>query len=93
VGGIVAAVVADKLAAAARGRQVLCVTHLPQIAARADHHLRVAKTVRAGRTRATVEALDRRGRLDEVARMLGGPGDAALRHARQLLASAARGRH
>jgi DNA repair protein RecN (Recombination protein N) len=93
VGGDVAAAVADKLAAAARGRQVLCVTHLAPIAARADRHLRVVKTVRAGRTRATVEPLaDGRARLDEVARMLGGSGEAALRHARELLGPAGRRR-
>lgn len=87
IGGRIAAVVADKLAAAARGRQVLCVTHLAQIAARADHHLRVVKTVRGGRTRASVDALAGPGRVEEVARMLGGeaPGEAALRHARELL--------
>jgi DNA repair protein RecN (Recombination protein N) len=87
IGGRIAAVVADKLAAAARGRQVLCVTHLAQIAARADHHLRVVKAVRGGRTRALVHALAGAGRVEEVARMLGGeaPGEAAFQHARELL--------
>jgi DNA repair protein RecN (Recombination protein N) len=87
VGGRAAAVVAEKLAAAARGRQVLCVTHLAPIAARADHHLRVAKTVRAGRTRVTTAALRGDERAAEVARMLGGEATSeALRHARELLA-------
>lgn len=86
VGGRAAAVVADKLAAAARGRQVLCVTHLAPIAARAHHHLRVAKTVRAGRTRVSAVALDGEERVAEVARMLGGEATSeALRHARELL--------
>jgi DNA repair protein RecN (Recombination protein N) len=86
VGGRAAAVVADKLAAAARGRQVLCVTHLAPIAARAHRHLRVAKTVRAGRTRVTTVALDGDERVAEVARMLGGQATSeALRHARELL--------
>lgn len=86
VGGRAAAVVADKLAAAARGRQVLCVTHLAPIAARAHHHLRIVKTVRAGRTRVTTAVLNGDERVAEVARMLGGEATSeALRHARELL--------
>ena len=86
VGGRAAAVVADKLAAAARGRQVLCVTHLAPIAARADHHVRVAKAVRGGRTRVTTAALVGDERVTEVARMLGGEATReAVRHARELL--------
>jgi DNA repair protein RecN (Recombination protein N) len=93
VGGRAAAVVADKLAAAARGRQVLCVTHLAPIAARAHHHLRVAKAVRAGRTRVTTVALDGDERVAEVARMLGGEATSeALRHARELLGRGKAGR-
>jgi DNA repair protein RecN (Recombination protein N) len=87
IGGRAAAVVADKLAAAARERQVLCVTHLAPIAARADHHLRVAKTARGSRTRVTAVALEGAERVAEVARMLGGEATSeALRHARELLA-------
>jgi DNA repair protein RecN (Recombination protein N) len=87
IGGRVAAVVAQKLAAVADGRQVLCVTHLAAIAARADHHVRVAKSVRAGRTRVSVGALDGDTRVREVARMLGGEAvtRTALGHARELL--------
>jgi DNA repair protein RecN (Recombination protein N) len=93
IGGRVAATVGETLAAAARGRQVLCVTHLAPIAALADHHLFVAKSVRAGRTRATVATLDDHARVAEVARMLGGEaGTAALRHARELLGGRARAR-
>jgi DNA repair protein RecN (Recombination protein N) len=92
VGGRLASVVADKLAAAARGRQVLCVTHLAQIAARAAHHVRVEKSVRGGRARATAGALAADERVEEVAQMLAGgaPTDTARRHARELL-SARRG--
>jgi DNA repair protein RecN (Recombination protein N) len=87
VGGRLAAVVADKLSLAARGRQVLCVTHLPQIAARADHHLRVDKHVRSGRSRAGATVLGGSARVDEVARMLAGDAvtETARRHARELL--------
>ncbi|MBM4439760.1 MAG: DNA repair protein RecN [Candidatus Rokubacteria bacterium] len=89
VGGRAAAVVADKLAAAAKGRQVLCVTHLAPIAARAQHHLRVEKAVRAGRTRVTAVALDGDERVAEVARMLAGEATGeARRHARELLGRA-----
>jgi DNA repair protein RecN (Recombination protein N) len=87
IGGRVAAVVADKLAAAATGRQVLCVTHLPQIAARAAHHLGIVKAVRAGRSRATVQVLTGGDRVEEIARMMAGqaPSETARRHARELL--------
>jgi DNA repair protein RecN (Recombination protein N) len=87
IGGRVAAVVAQKLAEAAEGRQVLCVTHLAAIAARAHHHVRVAKTVRNGRTRVTVDGLDGDARVREIARMLSGDSvtPTALRHARELL--------
>jgi DNA repair protein RecN (Recombination protein N) len=87
IGGRVAGVVAATLSATARGRQVLCVTHLPQIAARADHHVHVEKAVRAGRTRATVRVMSGPERVDEIARMLGGApaSDTARRHARELL--------
>jgi DNA repair protein RecN (Recombination protein N) len=86
-------VVAETLAGAARGRQVLCVTHLAPIAARAAHHLRVGKTVRGGRTRTTVAALTGDDRVEEIARMLGGPSTttAAREHARDLLGAARRG--
>ncbi|MBI1845561.1 MAG: DNA repair protein RecN [Candidatus Rokubacteria bacterium] len=93
VGGSAAAVVAEKLAAAGAGRQVLCVTHLAAVAARASAHLVVSKTVRGGRTRAAVSLVEGDDRVAEVARMLGGdrPSETALRHARELLA-ARRGR-
>ncbi|MBI4634913.1 MAG: DNA repair protein RecN [Candidatus Rokubacteria bacterium] len=87
IGGRVAGVVGQKLAHAAQGRQVLCVTHLAPIAAHAHHHVRVSKAVRAGRTRVGVSVLTGEERTAEIARMLGGETltDAALRHARELL--------
>jgi len=89
VGGRLASIVADKLASAAQSRQVLCVTHLAQIAARADHHLRVTKSVRGGRSRTYATALTAAERVDEVARMLAGDAvtETARRHARELLGS------
>ena len=89
VGGRLASIVADKLAAVARARQVLCVTHLPQIAARADHHVRVDKSVRGGRSRTRAAALGAAERIDEVARMLAGDAvtETVRRHARELLGS------
>ena len=94
IGGRVASVVAQTLAAAADGRQVLCVTHLAPIAAAADRHLHVTKAVRAGRTRVAVAPLDGDERVEETARMLGGPATtaAARQHARDLL-GARRTRH
>ena len=94
IGGRTAGAVAQKLTAVAQRRQVLCVTHLAPIAAAAHHHMRVTKSVRAGRTRATVGALKADERVEEIARMLGGdpPTAAALGHARELLSGAARAR-
>jgi DNA repair protein RecN (Recombination protein N) len=87
IGGRVAAVVAQKLAAAAEGRQVLCVTHLAPIAARAAHHVRVAKSVRGGRTRVSAEIVTGDARVEEIARMVAGDRvtDTARGHARELL--------
>lgn len=90
IGGRVADQVGQKLAQVARHRQVLCVTHLSQIAAYARHHLRVEKSIRGGKTRTRVEALDEGSRIDELARMLGGEQvtDTARRHARELYRAA-----
>ena len=87
IGGRAASVVGDKLAALGGSRQVLCVTHLAPIAALADQHVRVAKSVRGGRTRATTAVIVGDERAAEIARMLGGDasGAAALDHARALL--------
>ena len=87
VSGRAAQKVAEKLRGVAKGRQVLCVTHLPQIAALAEHHLLIAKSERQGRTYTEVTALDRNGRINELARMIGGAviTDTTLRSAEEML--------
>jgi DNA repair protein RecN (Recombination protein N) len=87
IGGRVAEVVGRKLRTIARSQQVLCVTHLPQIASLADAHWAVRKHVERGRTLTEVAVLDRNERIEEVARMLGGATvtDAARQHAREMV--------
>jgi DNA repair protein RecN (Recombination protein N) len=87
IGGRVAEVVGRKLRAIASRHQVLCVTHLPQVAAFADHHFAVRKAVERGRTVTEVSSLGSRERVEELARMLGGERvtDAARRHAREMM--------
>ena len=72
VSGRAAQKVAEKLRSVARNKQVLCVTHLPQIAAMGDTHMLIAKSERDGRTYTTVTPLDLNGRMQEVARIIGG---------------------
>lgn len=72
VSGIAAQRVGEKLYSVSRGKQVMCVTHLPQIAAMADTHFMIAKSERDGRTYTSVTALDRQGRAEEIARLHGG---------------------
>ena len=72
IGGETADKVAMKLRATADGHQVLCITHLPQIASRGNQHYRVEKLAVDGRTQTTIVPLDTEGRVDELARMLGG---------------------
>ncbi len=90
IGGAVALEVGRKLARLARGRQVLCVTHLAQLAAFADAHVVVRKETAGGRTRAEVRTLADDERVTELARLLSGQPDseAATRHAAELLATA-----
>jgi DNA repair protein RecN (Recombination protein N) len=86
IGGRSADPVGRSLWALARRHQVLCVTHLPQIAAHADAHFHIAKHERGGRTVTDVQRLDREGRIVELAQMLGGgSGTATLASARELL--------
>ncbi len=72
IGGATASAVGERLAGLARGRQVLVVTHAPQVAARADHHLNVAKHVRGETTTTAIAPLDAAARREEIARMLAG---------------------
>jgi DNA repair protein RecN (Recombination protein N) len=92
VGGAVAEAIGNRLSRAAQHHQVLCITHLPQIAAFADAHFRVDKRPQAARTVTRVSRLDEADRITEMARMLGGSrvSDTALQHARQLLEEARR---
>jgi len=86
LGGRTGRAVGEVLARLARDRQVLVVTHLAQVAAFADHHLRVDKAEAGGRTVTRVAVLDGEDRIAELARMLAGDdGEAARRHARALL--------
>jgi DNA repair protein RecN (Recombination protein N) len=90
IGGGVAEVVGRLLHQLGRDRQVLCVTHLPQVAARGDQHFQVAKSSDdAGGTVSTVKQLDRAKRVEEVARMLGGLEITATtrKHAKEMLAA------
>ncbi|HEY1956208.1 MAG TPA: DNA repair protein RecN [Polyangiaceae bacterium] len=87
VGGAIAEVIGRAMADVSRHRQVVCVTHLPQIAALADTHFVVSKTEAKGRTVTSVRKLGTSERIDEVARMIGGlkVGDAARRAAEEML--------
>ncbi len=92
IGGVVATAVADKLAEVASRHQVFVVTHLPQVASRADGHLLVEKGTEAGMTTASVRELDGEARVEEVARMLGGDpeSETSRQHARELLGAVTR---
>ena len=87
IGGAVAEVVGTLLAQIGANRQVLCVTHLPQVAAQGVHHWRVSKATVGGATYSTIEILDSAQRVDEIARMLGGViiTDATREHAQEML--------
>jgi len=89
VGGAVAEMVGRQLRALAASGQVLCVTHLPQVAAQSDHQVRVSKFTTSGTTRTRIEALDAAARVEEIARMLGGTSitERTREHAREMLES------
>jgi DNA repair protein RecN (Recombination protein N) len=86
IGGATAEAVGRRLKMLARAHQVICVTHLPQIASWADRHVRVSKRTARGRTEVELEVLDAGGQVRELARMLAGAQvtEAALRHAAEL---------
>jgi DNA repair protein RecN (Recombination protein N) len=92
IGGRVADVVGARLQALGSRFQVLCITHLPQIAARGATQFRIEKAVRGNRTVTSVERLDAEGRVDEVARMIGGAAitEPVRASARELLETAAK---
>lgn len=90
IGGAIAEVVGQKLRRLGSERQVLCVTHLPQVAAQAHSQLRVSKASAKSATTTIVETLDEQARVAEIARMLGGVNvsEESLAHARQMLSDA-----
>jgi DNA repair protein RecN (Recombination protein N) len=85
VGGETANAVGEKMRQIATKRQVFCITHLPQVAAAADAHYVVSKQVKNGRTISDITLLDKKSRVTEMARMLGGQSEAARKHAAALL--------
>jgi DNA repair protein RecN (Recombination protein N) len=92
VGGEMGTAIGAKLRTVAAGHQVICITHLPQVAALGEHHLVVRKTVQNGRTSAGITVATDEARVEELARMLGGKDSTsvALRHAREMLARSRR---
>jgi DNA repair protein RecN (Recombination protein N) len=87
IGGRVAEIVGQLLHQVGSARQVMCVTHLPQVAARGDQHWRVSKASVGGAVRSRIDVLDQAGRVEELARMLGGVKitDTTRKHAQEML--------
>lgn len=85
IGGRVGTIVGQKLWHLARQHQVLCITHLPQLAAFADHHFHVGKSIQAGRTVTQLNQLREKDRLIELAQMLGNVSEGTLSSAQELL--------
>lgn len=88
ISGVTASIVGRKLAEIAKNHQVICITHLPQIAAFGDHHFRIEKNTQSGETSTTVIALDHEEKVREIARLLGGVNitETTLKSAEELLA-------
>jgi DNA repair protein RecN (Recombination protein N) len=91
IGGRVAEIVGGLLRQLGKRHQVMCVTHLPQVAAQADAQWQVSKAAHAGRTLSSIAVLDEAGRVEEIARMLGGAKitETTRKHAAELLGVAA----
>lgn len=85
VGGEIAHTVGAKMRSLGEARQVLCITHLPQVAAAAQSQCVVSKDFQDGRTRSHLAEVEGKARVEEIARMLGGQSESALAHARELL--------
>ena len=87
IGGKTAFYIGEKLKKLSEKRQVLCITHLAQIASKADNHFSIEKIVFEGRTKTVIKLLDKEERLQEIARMLGGDrlSETSLNHAKELL--------
>lgn len=89
IAGATAAIIGEKLRSLARFHQILCITHLPQIACSGERHFLVEKKVSRGRTRTSISSLDEEGRVHEIARLLGGKtiSEMTLAHAREMLST------
>ena len=90
VSGKAAQKIGQKLQEVSHNRQVICVTHLAQVAVYADHHLLIEKAEQDGRTFTTIKPLEGRGRVEEIARMISGENltETAIQNAREMLALA-----
>jgi DNA repair protein RecN (Recombination protein N) len=93
IGGRAAEAVGQKLKTLSQSQQVICITHLPQIAAFADQHFLIEKAERGGRTHTGVRRMEQEERVEEIARMLSGASltETSRRHAEQMLKSCADG--
>jgi len=92
IGGRAAETVGQKLRALSSGRQVICVTHLPQIASFADLHLKIEKKIKGRRTTVDIRKIEKDERTEEIARMLSGDSsEASIRHAREMIKSKRKG--
>ena len=85
IGGRVGSVVGQKLSNLSQDRQVLCVTHLPQIASFADHHIKVTKMTKNDRTITTTKILSNLDRIEEIAEMLGHVSESSRKNAKDIL--------
>jgi DNA repair protein RecN (Recombination protein N) len=92
VGGEIAHSIGTKMRSLGENRQVVVITHMPQVAAAASRHFSVSKTVTEGRTKTSLTEVTGKNRIEELARMLGGRTKSAIEHARELLQRAMGGR-